>query len=310
MLTSFITLSLALSVLASPYKRDTILSISLSGPASNVTSINNLKFMATVANTGSELVKILKYRMILDDMLPTQSFTVTKDGETVNFTGIKISVSLKDTNDSAFVVIPPGQSVTAKHDVSALFDFASAGPGTFTFTPVTSFSITGPEVRVTNGVSLDHVSVSSNSVDVNISSLETCYTAAKALASAVTSYIAANSTDTLYTSYFGTTPTSMVTKIYFCNIFYYLDASPAVCLSSMDNTVTADGVTLHEFTHATSHTLDVSYSCANDRALPPAEQAVNADSYKVTQVSIALGSGINQIQEWISGNNVLAPTVI
>ncbi len=79
-------------------------------------------------------MKILKHRTILDDMLPTQSFTVTEKGETVPLTGIKvdlsriispqprfiyfpqISVSLKDTNDSAFAVILPGQSVTAEHD--------------------------------------------------------------------------------------------------------------------------------------------------------------------------------------------------
>ncbi|KAK0236916.1 hypothetical protein EDD85DRAFT_790631 [Armillaria nabsnona] len=116
MLTSFTTLAFALSALSSPYKRDTILSVSLSGPSTNVTSVDDLKFTATVANAGSESVKILKHRTILDDMLPTQSFTVTGNGETVPFTGVKISVSLKDTNDSAFAVIPPGQSVTAEHD--------------------------------------------------------------------------------------------------------------------------------------------------------------------------------------------------
>ncbi|KAK0441491.1 Metalloprotease [Desarmillaria tabescens] len=288
MLTSFIALALALSTFASPYKRDAGLSVSLSGPASDVTSIDDLKFTATVANTGSESVKILKYGTIFDDMLPTQSFTVTKDGETVDFTGIKISVSLKDTNDSTFAVIPPGQSVTAEHDVSALFDFASAGPGTFTFTPVT--------------VLLYHY-----------------YTEAKALASAASSYIAANGTNSLYNSYFGTTPTDTVravfdrianessntrtmdctdplllcsqqglvaytaqpsTNIFFCNLFFTLDGSAAICSGSVDDTVTADGVTLHEFTHATSHTIDVAYGCANDRALLPAEQAVNADSYE------------------------------
>ncbi|KAK0441460.1 Metalloprotease [Desarmillaria tabescens] len=340
MLTSFITLALALSAFASPYKRDASLSVSLSGPASNITSIDDLKFTATVANTGSNSVKILKYGTILDDILPTQSFTVTKDGQTVEFTGIKISVSLKDTNDSSFVIIPPGQSVTAEHDLSALFDFALAGPGTFTFTPVTSFYITSPEARVTDAASLDQVSVSSSSVDVNISgdlakrdlfpvlntrAVDICTNSTKAhiidarLLRQASSYIAANGTNSLYNSYFGTTPTDTVravfdrianessntrtmdctdpllscglrpgiiaytvlpdSDIYFCNPFYSLDSSRGLCFGTVDGTITADGTVLHEFTHATSATIDVAYGCATDRALLPAEQAVNADNY-------------------------------
>ncbi|KAK0196240.1 Metalloprotease [Armillaria mellea] len=335
MLTSLITLSLALSTFASPYKRDAGLSVSLSGPASNVTSIDDLKFTATVTNTGSESVKILKYGTILDDSLPTQSFTVTNGGETVNFTGIKTSVSLNDTNDSVFAIIPPGQSVTAEHDLSALFDFASAGPGTFTFTPVTSFYITSPEARVTNGASLDKFSVSSSSVDVNISGdlakrdlfpvlntravdictnatkaqiIDASYIGGKSLASSASSYVQSNGEDSLYTSYFGTTPTATVrtvldrvaneasdartmdctdpfsaistSNVYFCQRFYSLDSTPGLCFGTVDGTLTADGVMLHELTHATSDALDVAYGCATDRALLPAEQAVNADNYE------------------------------
>ncbi|KAK0189683.1 Metalloprotease [Armillaria mellea] len=346
MLTSFITLTLALSALASPYKRDTILRVSLSGPSSNVTSVDDLKFMATVTNTGSESVKILKYGTILDDILPTQSFTVTQNGETVPFTGVKVSVSLKDTNDSAFAVIPPGQSVTAEHDLSALFDFASVGPGTFTFTPATSFYIVSTDARVADGASFDKVSVSSSSVDVNISgdlakrelfpvlntrAVDICtdsskapfidgsYTNAKQLAAAASSYITANGTNTLYTSYFGTSSTSMVTAvfdrvatessttrtmdctdpfgfclqqgvaaytlqpstdIFFCDLFFSLVASSALCSGTVDNTIPADGVTLHEFTHATSHTIDIAYGCTIVQALLPIEQVDNAENYE------------------------------
>ncbi|KAK0196181.1 Metalloprotease [Armillaria mellea] len=345
MLTSLITLALALSTFASPHlKRDASLSVSLSGPASNVTSIDDLKFTATVANTGSESMKILKYGTILDDMLPTQSFTVTKGGETVNFTGIKISVSLKDTDDSVFAVIPPGQSVTAEHDLSALFDFASAGPGTFTFTPMTSFYIISPEARVTDGATLDKVSVSSSSVDVNISGdlakrdlfpvlntravdictnrtkaqiIDASYIGGKSLASSASSYIASNGSDSLYTSYFGTTPTATVrtvfnnvaneasntrtmdctdplhvcmsgavaytaippSDIFFCESFYSYGPTSSLCLNTVDNIATIDGIMLHELTHATSDTVDITYGCAQDRRLLPVEQAVNADSY-------------------------------
>lgn len=90
MLTPLITFSLVPSGFASLYKRVTSLSVSLSGLATNVTSIDDLRFAATVSNTGSEPARILKYGTMLDDILPSRSFTVTKGGEFVPFTGIKV----------------------------------------------------------------------------------------------------------------------------------------------------------------------------------------------------------------------------
>jgi len=90
---SFVALVLASAALAGPMKRDGALSVELSGPA-NVASVDDLKFSATVKNTGSEAVKILKYNTILDETLPTRSFKVTKDGQEVSFTGIKVCFSV------------------------------------------------------------------------------------------------------------------------------------------------------------------------------------------------------------------------
>ncbi|KAK0436119.1 Metalloprotease, partial [Armillaria borealis] len=235
-----ITLSLALSGFASPYKRATSLSVSLSGPATNVTIIDDLRFTAIVSNTGSQPARILKYGTILADILPTRSFTVTKDGETVPLTGIKLTVSLEDIDDSVFAVIPPGQTITVNHVLSTLFDFASAGPGTSTFMPVTSFQTASPMARLTNAASLDHVSVSSSSVDVHISGdlakrdlpvldaravdiytsssqksfIDASYTEAKSLAYIGSSYIATNGTNSLYTAYYGATSTSTIRGVF------------------------------------------------------------------------------------------------
>ncbi|KAK0460226.1 uncharacterized protein EV420DRAFT_1673400 [Desarmillaria tabescens] len=68
---------------------------------------------ATVANAVSESLKITWEECGLYALFRR------KDGDAVPFTGIKPTVSLKDTDDSVFAVIPSGQSV------SALFDFAS-----------------------------------------------------------------------------------------------------------------------------------------------------------------------------------------
>ncbi|KAK0201344.1 Metalloprotease [Desarmillaria ectypa] len=240
MLTALITLSLALSGFASPYQRSAGLSVSLSGPTTNVTSVYELKFTAKVTNAGAESVKILKYGTILDDILPTRSFTVTKNGETVPFTGIKLTVSLEDIDDSAFAVIPPGESVTVEHELSTRFDFASAGPGTFTFAPVTSFQMTSPQARLANAASLDQVSISSSSVDVHVSGdlakrdlpvldaravdictsasqksfIDASYTEAKSLASIASSYISNNGANSLYTAYYGATSTSTIRSVF------------------------------------------------------------------------------------------------
>lgn len=85
---SFIAL-LAGSALATPFKRFDGLTVKVSGPASSVNSIDDLSFTASVTNTGAEDVKILKYGTVLDS-LPTRSFTVTKDGADVDFTGIQV----------------------------------------------------------------------------------------------------------------------------------------------------------------------------------------------------------------------------
>ncbi|KAK0438730.1 uncharacterized protein EV420DRAFT_1486610 [Desarmillaria tabescens] len=159
MLVALITLGVTPSGFVSQYKRDGGLTISLSGPVTNVTTVDDLKFIATVANTGSESVKILKYGKIVDNILPIRSFTVTKDGETVPFTGIKLTVSLEDVDDSAFAVISPGESVIV--ELSTLFAFASAVPGTLTFMSVTMFKMDGTEAGFANA-SLDRISVSSS----------------------------------------------------------------------------------------------------------------------------------------------------
>lgn len=98
---SFVTLSLVSCALATPYKRFDGITVELAGPSGSVSSIDDLKFTASVKNTGSEAVKILKYGTILDEKLPTRSFAVTKDGSTVPFTGIKVCTPRRPLHYSA-----------------------------------------------------------------------------------------------------------------------------------------------------------------------------------------------------------------
>jgi len=83
-------LSLFFPAFASPHlKRAEGLIVDLATSPS-VDSVDDLKLTATISNSGTETVKILKYGTILDDKLPTKSFVVTKDDEAVKFTGIMV----------------------------------------------------------------------------------------------------------------------------------------------------------------------------------------------------------------------------
>lgn len=238
---SFVALCLLVgSVMAGPHKRFAGLAVNLSGPGATVTSIDALKFTAIVTNYGAEPVKILKYGTILDDKLPTRSFAVEKDGTTVPFRGVKLSVSLDDVDDSAFTIIPAGESVTVRHDVTSLYDFASVGTGNFSFQPVTNFQILGTNetfktvkqfnkiaieaesmvVQVTKDISKRELpQVNKRAVDICTAPeqkafIDDSYIEGKSLAAYGASYINANGANELYKAYWGNTTTSRVLSVF------------------------------------------------------------------------------------------------
>jgi len=87
---TLICFTLIASAFASPLTKAEGLVVELKPNSASVGSIADLTFVASVTNTGSEAVKILKFNTILDEKLPTKSFVVTKDGEAVKFTGAKV----------------------------------------------------------------------------------------------------------------------------------------------------------------------------------------------------------------------------
>ncbi|OBZ67072.1 Peptidyl-Lys metalloendopeptidase [Grifola frondosa] len=125
---------------ATPAKRVPALEVSLTAPTI-VNSIQDINVTAAVTNTGSDPLKILKYGTVLDSDLPTHSFIVSKDGVTADFTGIRIQVDMDALDDSAFTVIPAGETVVVEHEVAPLYNFEALGTGTYTFEPVTTFQV-------------------------------------------------------------------------------------------------------------------------------------------------------------------------
>ncbi|KAI9060880.1 Metalloprotease [Trametes sanguinea] len=219
--------------LATPAKRAPALEVSLTAPT-DVHSIDDIKVTAAVTNTGSEALKVLKYGTVLDSELPTRSFTVSKDGAVADFTGIKLQIDLDALDDSAFVVIPAGETVMAEHNVAPLYDFEALGTGAFEFEPVTTFQVVAADAKphaykvaaqkLTVTVKQDvarrelaaahdrraRVSCSSSSEASFISS---AYSEGKSLASIAANYVASNGADSLFRSYFGSTSTSTVRSV-------------------------------------------------------------------------------------------------
>ncbi|KAL1758091.1 Deuterolysin metalloprotease family-domain-containing protein [Schizophyllum commune] len=222
---SFVALALAGSALAGPLKRFDGLTVDVKAPE-NVSSLDDLKLTTTVTNTNSEDVKILKYGTVLDQ-LPTRSFVVRKDGATIDFSGVKVAIEL---NDNAYTTIKSGESVTVEHSLATLYDFASAGAGSFTFEPKTEFKVGAANDVISEKVestantvtiALDDVAKRSMEVkratvscsDSSLASfISASYSEGKELASLAASYISSNGADSLFTAYYGGSSTSTVSS--------------------------------------------------------------------------------------------------
>ncbi|KAK7062792.1 hypothetical protein VNI00_000282 [Paramarasmius palmivorus] len=311
---AFVAFVLASAALASPMKRFGGIIVDVAGPTGSVSNVDDLKFTATVKNTGSEDVKILKYGTILDENLPTRSFTVTKDGEEVPFTGVKLQVSLQEADDSAYVFIPAGESVTVNHDVAALFDFASAGAGTIKFEPQIDVTSSAVEVNVTDKLEKRDLVHNKRATDIALtlreraSSMLRAYSEGKSMASAAASFISSNSGSTTYTAYFKTNSASTV-RSKFSAVASENSSSRTSTSAPSSSTKslrvrsalvrpllrleTFRGATvLHELTHAVASTVDVTYGCSADQSLSASNQLRNADNYNCFGSQIELDPDI------------------
>ncbi|TFK98059.1 Metalloprotease [Pterulicium gracile] len=233
-LTQLVALAMAAgSVVASPARRDTGLVVTVTSNGDSIKSVDDLVLTAKVENTGAEDVKVLKFATVLDDTHPTRSFKVTKGGEDVAFTGVKMQIDLERADDSAYTVIPAGASVEVKHNVASVFDFATAGTGAFDFAPTVNFRAVAAGEGLRPVDRLVSVGSSSHSVSVDItgdvakrhllpkravvqcddssraSFIQSSYDEAKELATVASDYISGGG-GTLYDDYFSSNSQSTV----------------------------------------------------------------------------------------------------
>ncbi|TFK97218.1 hypothetical protein BDV98DRAFT_658678 [Pterulicium gracile] len=150
-LLGFVSLALGLSI--------GDLEVSVKAVSSKVASVDDLVLTAIVSNPTDAEIRVIKNANVLDSRL-TSSFAVKKDGEDVLFTGLIVTPNF-DIADN-FVTIAAGKSIAVNHTVSNLYDFASHGAGTYTFSPRAVFQ--------TEANSPDVVSVSVEPITVEITS--------------------------------------------------------------------------------------------------------------------------------------------
>ena len=114
-LVALVAIAAAASVAATPG-----LSVKVTGPAT-VDSVENLKVVTTLTNTGDETLKLLNDPNSILDTLPTEAFIIASDsGASPDFIGfrVKYSPALAATSGDpwAITVIAPGTFVSFTHD--------------------------------------------------------------------------------------------------------------------------------------------------------------------------------------------------
>ncbi|KAG8729517.1 hypothetical protein FRC12_020912, partial [Ceratobasidium sp. 428] len=114
------------------------LALSTSGPGS-VSDVAALKITASLKNTGTETLRLLKDPNSLLSTWETDAFQVARSesslvgSPSLNFTGIRVKYSptaaVKSGNSALFTIIEPGATVNITHSLASTYDFTGKGGG-------------------------------------------------------------------------------------------------------------------------------------------------------------------------------------
>merc|ERR1712222_94637 len=111
--------SLASSISIELSKRESPLNVKLE-------MTGNTELKASVTNTGSEDLKVLKTGSFLDETA-VEKVEVFQGSSKVAFEGIKLRISTTNIPDEAFEVIAAGQTVETSFDVAQMHDLTAGG---------------------------------------------------------------------------------------------------------------------------------------------------------------------------------------
>ncbi|KAI0550396.1 neutral protease [Xylaria curta] len=105
-------------------------SISIGKPTSpldvKIEMVGNTGVKASITNKGTEDLRVFKTGSFLDKR-PTEKVKVSKGESKVPFTGLRLRVKQTGLKESAFQVIPAGETVETEFDVAQLHDLSAGG---------------------------------------------------------------------------------------------------------------------------------------------------------------------------------------
>lgn len=117
----------------------------------------NTAVKALIKNTGSEDLKLFKTGTFLDDS-HVEKVEVFKAEEKVAFDGLRLRVSTKNLEESAFQVLAAGETIEASFDIAVAHDLSAGGDykvlteGAFAYANLDSTEIAGAVPFISNSV--------------------------------------------------------------------------------------------------------------------------------------------------------------
>ncbi|KAI1434759.1 neutral protease 2-like protein [Xylaria sp. CBS 124048] len=130
-----IALLTSLAGAASLGKRDSPLDV-------HIEQVGNSGVKATITNSGSEDLKLLKTGSILDSA-PVEKVRVFQGNNKLDFQGVRLRISTAGFDEEAFQTIPAGQNIVVSFDAAQLHDISTSGEYDFVAKGMLSYAAIG-----------------------------------------------------------------------------------------------------------------------------------------------------------------------
>ncbi|CAE6448892.1 unnamed protein product [Rhizoctonia solani] len=134
---------------------DRSLSLKVAAPSAEITDVDNFRVAATVSNTGSETLRLLRDPRSPLSTWATETFGVVNNkGARAAFSGVKVRYSpqavAKAGRAESFVELKPGESVTVEHDLAGVYNLTSTGVGAYTVDAANLFRVVEADSSLTD----------------------------------------------------------------------------------------------------------------------------------------------------------------
>ncbi|QRV78565.1 peptidyl-Lys metalloendopeptidase [Ceratobasidium sp. AG-Ba] len=215
---------------------DRSLTLKVTSPSAAITDVDNLRVAATVANTGSETLRLLRDPRSPLSKYPTETFgVVNSNGARAGFTGMKVRYSPEGVARAglpdSIVELKPGESVTIEHDLFRVVEADKTLTDIYANLETTNVNVKGKLVSLKNAVAPPAQALSkrasySGCTSTRQSQVASAISSAASYATESYNHLTSNpSGSTRYTRWFGTWTSSRYSLV--LNSFSRLRTYPA-----------------------------------------------------------------------------------